>query len=437
MVGLCFRLRAAEVALDARSVLAAALLVLALGVCMPQQIALWVGTLAWSKVARLQDSGDPALPASTSDRSLHWVVVAMLALMSGVAMLLLPIISAWGVGARAWLDEAFLWPAPTNLMLDATIALCICLATMFPLGVMLCALHHLSCPLGQWNAQALVWFLGGAGVLLVTTLAANLEAASPNLLLVGGALPILSLPLMIVGVGRTDSGPTPPTAVAPIAAPTERDRWPRLLRSSIVAVGGGGACVAYVWSERLGAAAFSTLWVVAVAPLALAAGMWVATMWEQAALRSVAGFGMGAAMAGVVTAMTTAFSSPTSLSTTTQAVAPAIVAIFAIGLAVGHGRALLWARVANRAAAGAAELTRFLLCIAGTVAITAPLVVRLFGHRATLQMVALSLVALGGTLVIHDPGHAPQVRHRRLAAVFASLGGMILVALFTKSASGQ
>lgn len=82
-------------------------------------------------------------------------------------------------------------------------------------------------------------------------------------------------------------------------------------------------------------------------------------------------------------------------------------------------------------------MTRFLLCIAGTVAITAPLAVRLFGHRATLQMVALSLVALGGTLVIHDPGHAPQVRHRRLAAVFASLGGMILMALFTQSASGR
>jgi hypothetical protein len=245
-------------------------------------------------------------------------------------------------------------------------------------------------------------------------------SVSANLLLVAAALPMLAIPLLVAAAGKVEPREPEQPPVATLPPPTERDRWPRLLRAAIVAVGGGGACAACAWNEIHAAHSGTGAWVWGIAPLALASGMFAASVRDQLPRRSVAGFGMTTALAGLLTAA-----------------GPVMLGLAAIGYAVGYGRGLLWARVADRAAAGAAELTRFFLCIALTVSVTGPLAIHFFGHRATLQMVALSMIALGGTLVIHDPGHVPQVRRRRVAAVFASLGMMLLLTLFGTTASGR
>lgn len=420
IVGLCFRLRNAEIAFDSRAVVAGGLLALALGVSVPQRMALWLCSIAWSAVTRRSDTRLERPPESPSNRTLHWLVVSVIALGAGVGALLLPISSRCGLVVRIWLEHGFVWPTPMNLLLDATVTLAVCVAALFPLGVALCGLHHLGSPVEQWNARATCWTLLGAGLMLSFAPPAALASVSANLLLVAAALPVLTIPLVVAFVGKTEPLATqrsPATAVPP---PTERDRRPRLLRSAIVAVGGGGACVVCAWSEDLTAFGGGGNWVWGLAPLALACGMFAGSVWDQLPTRSIAGFGTTTALAGLLTAA-----------------GPAMLSLVAIGYAVGYGRGLLWARVANRATAGAAELTRFFLCIALTVVVTCPLANYFFGHRATLQMVALSLIALGGTLVIHDPGHAPRVRHRRVAAIFASLGLMILLALFGNPASGR
>ncbi|MEK7755982.1 MAG: hypothetical protein AAB385_02100, partial [Planctomycetota bacterium] len=70
-----------------------------------------------------------------------------------------------------------------------------------------------------------------------------------------------------------------------------------------------------------------------------------------------------------------------------------------------------------------------LVCAGLTLLVGAPLAVHFFGPTATLIMLAVSFVALGGTLVIHDPAGSPQTRRIRLAALFISMVTMLLISL--------
>ena len=405
---------------DPRAVVATGLVALALGVSVPQRMVLRIFTTLWSAVTRRSEVHAQTPSDPSPDRTVHWSIVCVLLLGAGVGALLMPISSRCGVAVRIWLEQEFMWPAPTNLLMDGLVAFAVSITPLFLLGVALCGLHHLGSPAEQWNARATCWTLIGGGSMLALWPHAFLASVSANLLLVAAALPILFIPLLVAFPGGIEPSATARTSVAAASPPTERDRWPGLLRSAIVAVGGGGACVACVWSESLKAHGGGGEWVWGVAVLAFACGMSAASRWDQLPTRSIAGFGITNALVGLLTAA-----------------GPPMLGLVAIGYAVGYGRGLLWARVANRAAAGAAELTRFFLCNSLTVAVTCPLAIHFFGHRATLQMVALSLIGLGGTLVIHDPGHVPRVRHRRVVAVFASLGLMILFTLFGNPVSGR
>ena len=87
-------------------------------------------------------------------------------------------------------------------------------------------------------------------------------------------------------------------------------------------------------------------------------------------------------------------------------------------------------RVAFTSAAGATILARMLVCGALMVWIGVPIAQRLVGGPATLMILALSLLALGGTLIIHEPSQSPRTRRARLCALFALIGVMIVVSLF-------
>lgn len=420
IVGLCFRVRTVELAFDPRTVAAAGLAVVALGVRVPQRITQRLCATLWTAISRRTRlaATSPLLPPS--GRTLQWLLVSVSMLSAGAGALLLPLLSRWGVGVRTWLERGFVWPIPTSLVMDALIAVMVLAAPLFPLGIALRHLHQLGSVPEQWNSRATCWVLLGAGSMLAVAPTAAVASLPANLLLVAAALPALVIPLLVATAGKVEPGEPDQPAVSTIPPPTERDRWPRLLRAAIVAVGGGGACVACVWHGTLAARGVAGTWLWGVAPLALACGMFAASLRDQLAHRSIAGFGMTTALAGLLTAA-----------------GPAVLSVVAIGYAVGYGRGLLWARVADRAIAGAAELTRMLFCIAFTMSVTGPLAIHFFGYRATLQMVALSMTALGGTLVIHDPGHAPRVRRHRVAAVFASLGLMMLLTLLGTPASGR
>ena len=60
------------------------------------------------------------------------------------------------------------------------------------------------------------------------------------------------------------------------------------------------------------------------------------------------------------------------------------------------------------------------------VCLDAPLAQGMVGKPATLVMLALSLLALGGTLIIHEPGFSPRTRRIRLCVVFAVIGDIVV-----------
>jgi len=86
------------------------------------------------------------------------------------------------------------------------------------------------------------------------------------------------------------------------------------------------------------------------------------------------------------------------------------------------------ARVAHRSAVSALMFARLLICAGATAWLTAPLAIRLFGDPAALFMLAISLFALGGILIIQEPNDAVVPRRIRLGAIFASIALLMLLA---------
>ena len=96
-----------------------------------------------------------------------------------------------------------------------------------------------------------------------------------------------------------------------------------------------------------------------------------------------------------------------------------------MGFALAYGHLALLRRAGNRARTHASLLATT-LAVWGTMAF---LLVRpyLMGRHSFVLIAAcaVSLVALGGVVVIHEPVDSPRTRRRRLAAVFVSVALLI------------
>ena len=75
-------------------------------------------------------------------------------------------------------------------------------------------------------------------------------------------------------------------------------------------------------------------------------------------------------------------------------------------------------------------LARLLVCGALVVWVGAPVTIHYMGERAALATLAVFMVALGGTLVIHEPTGSTRSRRVRLWAVFGAIALMILAVVF-------
>ena len=126
----------------------------------------------------------------------------------------------------------------------------------------------------------------------------------------------------------------------------------------------------------------------------------------------------------IAVAASARFSPGTSVTT----VPASLMALCAIGFALSMGRTVIMYRVGSRSREGIRTTARLLVCIAATFWITAPLAIQLLGVRPTLVMLALSLMAVGGMLVIHDASVSVTAKRIRLAFVFGAVGLMIVLA---------
>ena len=103
----------------------------------------------------------------------------------------------------------------------------------------------------------------------------------------------------------------------------------------------------------------------------------------------------------------------------------ACLSMAVIGFAIAYGHQALLGRVASRSSVGATTLAHILATSAIILWVGAPLLVMLLGASTTLTALALGLLALGGTLVIHEPDYIRPSRRLRLGAIFLFIGLII------------
>lgn len=426
-----------------RGVAGAALMTLAVGVRVPQRFALWVCAVAWRRFlsrGRRSDMSGVLLDPAGADRPLYWVVLSVIALLAGIAMGLLPLsVRLTGAGYE-WMSSHFLWSVGSGALLQAAVVFLAVLVPMLILGLAMSCAHHLSCPYGRWETRATAWLLIGAaaGTLIATWILRTTQRS--DLMLIIAALPALLVSLVSAASTSSRSHSSPGSAEPEaLPLPIWSDRWPTLLRASIVAVGGGGVFAIAVGSAYLEQIGGEVGVLLPAMLLAMGIGVLAGCRTKRSGARSIGGFGVACAMAGMSVAVP-AFGitlcgadlpvwhlADWKVGPTSLAVVPACASLAAIGFAMAYGRQVLLHRVANRSFAGAAILTRMLVVAAMTVWVVAPLTERLVGRPAGLVMLGLLLLALGGTLIIHEPSYSPRTRGVRLCLVFGSIGTMMIL----------
>jgi len=413
------------------AVVAGGLLALAIGVRVPQRFAVWLCETAWRRFVRRGRAWSGVLvDPAVVDRPLHWLVLSVITLIAGVSAALLPLAAATAGMIQAWMQEHFVWSFDSSAAVAACLGFTALVAPLGALGLAISGAHHLGCRFGQWDNRATAWVLFGAG--LGAPLARGIADASgrPDLALLAAALPVLVTTLLAAWLGASGNArSTVERKPEPVPLPVWSDRWPTLLRAGIVAVGGGSACAMTVWMSRLSGGVGAIAWMILFLGVGVLAGS--ATRWSGP--RSIGGFGVTCVVAGLSVAL-----GRLVMGDAPDAVVGlvfACTAVAAIGFATAYGRETLLSRVASRSAAGATILARLLVCAAFSAWFAAPLAVRVFGYTAALMMLALSLVALGGILIIHEPGSAPAARRVRLTLVFGSMAALPAFAFLPASPS--
>ncbi len=408
------------------AILGGSLMALSVGVGVPQRFAMWICISAWRRFVaqgKPSEMSNMLIHPDIADRPLYWMVLSVIALMGGLAAALLPMGLYFCSSIYDWLQAHFVWSSVPLELLHIGISFVVTLVPLGLLGIALSCVHHLSCPYGRWETLATGWLLIGAAVGCWMG-----EGLSTSMLLVASSLPAFLVTLIATGVSSSRHFQLArPRQDAATWLPLRSDRWGGSLRASIVAVGGGSACGLLIWVGEL-QNNISTSTVLFEMLCSLGVGVLVACKTKKAGLRSVGGFGVACATAGIVVASSSAFINRFDSATFLTFTIPACVAVFAIGYATAYGRKTLLARVASKSTTGARIMARLLFCAAITIWIGVPVMMKLVGVSATLVMLALSLLAIGGLLIIHEPTYSQRTRRLRLWGVYGSIAVMIILA---------
>lgn len=414
-----------------RTVLAASFLALSAGLAIPRGFVTWLCVRAWKQFVEGSRSSDFAralVGRSLPDRALYWTVLSVVALAAGIATALTPISLRTSMEIYRSLHVHFVWSDGPLEVLHLGLSATAGLLPLALLGLALACVHHLSSSTGRWDTTATGWWLAGAAV--GAWLALRLASRRP---LADAAFLACSLPPFLVAVTAAALS----SQFASEVAATERDqscdlplwsdRWPRLLRASIVAVGSAGASAAAIWttSSRLSSAAGPKL--PAAILTAMGLGVLLACHTRRGRVRSIGGFGVAAAAAGIVTAVSGMSAGHSTFGGGVLRPLACCLSVGSIAYATAYGRKTLLDRVASRSSAGTKIMARLLTFAGLSIWVAVPLAMRFAGPRATLVLLALLLLALGGLLIIHEPGYSTATRRARIALVFGAVGTMIVV----------
>ena len=398
---------------------------LALGLRVPQQFAAWVCAMAWQRFLRRGQGGmtpSAFVGAWGTDHPLRWVVLAVVALVVGVTTALLPVILAVAVAGYGWFARNFVWTPAPEAILQASIVFCAALLPAGMLGLALGMTHRLAGARAQWSGAASGWSVMGAGLGLAGGVQLETWFHQPNLTLMAAALPALAVSLICIlseAAGRTRAvDEVLPEVVTPPAA---RDRWPALLGAGIVVVALGGALAATVWHYVLQVQAAEATGVAAVLLLGLGLGAVLGSQPRPAETCSIGGFGLLSAGAGLAVGAAAALGQYLGRDSLGVTLACMFAGLLLVGATAARGQQVALCRVANRVALGTRTLGRVTVAGALAVWLIGPLCAHVLGVSGASALVALSLLALGGILIVHEPDYTVRARRVQLWAVLISV----------------
>lgn len=413
-------------------VIGAALVALAVGVRVPQGLAPWrrgVVRRLFVACGRTSPTSDVRVAPDSGDRSLYWVVSALVTLAAGILTAMLPLNLRIAVLWYEQMRAQFIWPAIPLALLELLTSFAAVAVPFGAVGLAMSCAHRLSDRHGQWDTRATAWIMIGAAGGMLIARAVTRAMPHVDVTLAAAALPALAASLVVAAAGAE------PTITASTAAglesallPTWTDRWPRLLRGGIVVVGGTGVWAMTVWSRHFGGWGCGARVIVPAMFAAMGVGVLAGCRRTSRDRRSIGGFGVACALSGAVTAGGSWGLTVAAWGGPGFAAALACASVAAIGFATAYGRQVLLHRVASRSVAGAKVLTRILVSGALIVWIGVPVAIRFLGLPGAVMMAALSLLVLGGVLIVHEPDYSRRTRRVRLGVVFGLIGAIIVVA---------
>lgn len=402
---------------------------LAIGINVPRRMTLWICLAAWRRFfvgSRTSDQPLLLLDSETPSPSLCWGMQSVEALVAGVLMAAMPFLFHRAVAIQHWLQTHFVWSDLPLTLLQAGSPFVAALIPLAAVGLAISGAHLVSGALGQWDTRATAWLSIGAAVGLIAASAAIHWLRGPDpVMLMAAVLPLIASIIAASASARTGHQ-LRDAEMQKRTLPLWSDRWPLLLRASIIVVGAGAVCSMFVWTAGAADSQSDCRFLLPGMLVALGLGSLLGCRRKSRGSRSIGGFGVACAASGVITAAGVYGVQGSIRTECADAAVAALASTGAIGFAAAYGRQTLLQRVANRTAVGATILSGLLIASALTVGITAPASLHFFDRAPTAMMLGLSLLAIGGTLIIHEPTYSRRTRRLRLCAVFAALGGLIV-----------
>jgi len=419
--------------LPPRAVLAGAIFAVAVGLAAPRGMAAWIYDMAWQRFARRARDGGLAasfFDRSDADRSLYWAVLSVISLVAGVLTALLPGFAGAVLSCYTFLREHFLWAPPVLSLLHLLVAFVICLLAFSAIGMAAGCVHHLGSRTPHWDPRITGWFIIGIGAGIATGVWFVPASGGPNAVLAAAALPLLAVSLLSVASGRPSDGHADCDRCDETAAlPTRSDRWPAALHACTVTVGLCGLSAIAVWKDLLGMTTGGASLFVSLMLPATGLGFLLGCRPWSILPNGIGNYGVICAAAGAATAVGMfACAGRWWPGHLLPAIMTADVSMAAIGFALGLGHRVLLSSVADRSSAAVIVLSRIMVLGAMLLWLGIPFAIHILGKTASLAGVALTLLALGGSLVIHEPSYSPLTRRIRLLGIFGVVGVMILLA---------
>lgn len=428
IAGLYGELEATFGGLAREHILAGAFLALAVGVRVPQRLTMWAFAILWERVIarnRSTNVSNLLVARGSADRPLYWIVLSGIALLAGVTIAVLPGTIALVSAFYAWLQVHFVWSAMPLDMLHVALAFGVGLAPLMTLGLALSCAHHMSCQFGRWDIRATGWQLLGASVGAWCYAESASRHVSARTLLVVASIPALLVALLAAGVFSKYRENHPLNVDDADTLPMRSDRWPTLLRASIVIVGGCAALCAAIACHliltthdlhpRIGSV------IVPLALMLLGIGVLLGCRVKPPGTRTLHGFGLCTVTSGGAAVIASlALARVTQGGLTGEMLASGAMLVI-LGFTTGYGRQLLMASVASRSSEGSKMTARLLIWVALAVGIFVP-VARVLGVQAELIVVtAMGLLTLGGVMMACDPFGVVWTDRVRSGAIVMSL----------------